>query len=266
MSILRLSALASISAGVMLYSSVASAALVYVTDFTKNNNIYTDLNQNFPNTGPGVPGSHTGTPNASYLFNSATGINYQLTSNSNGQDFAQIGAGSGPYTGPASLSLAVGVSSVSSIYFLMGAYNGTSFNVTFNGNGGATQTFSNIFVPDFFNGGPVNDSAGGVSRITAFEVTSTGAGGTGNSSNGGFGRYDLTQVGFTLDAAFNSQVLTSVDITANGYEILLLGATVDGAIAGAVPEPSTWALMILGFAGVGYVAYRRRDKLLPAAA
>jgi len=32
---------------------------------------------------------------------------------------------------------------------------------------------------------------------------------------------------------------------------------------GAVPEPSTWAMMILGFAGVGYMACRRRK---PAAA
>jgi hypothetical protein len=28
----------------------------------------------------------------------------------------------------------------------------------------------------------------------------------------------------------------------------------------AVPEPSTWAMMILGFAGVGFMAYRRRSK------
>ncbi|MGY3346656.1 hypothetical protein ACVWXP_003827 [Bradyrhizobium sp. USDA 4463] len=27
----------------------------------------------------------------------------------------------------------------------------------------------------------------------------------------------------------------------------------------AVPEPSTWAMMILGFAGVGFFAYRRRN-------
>ena len=27
-----------------------------------------------------------------------------------------------------------------------------------------------------------------------------------------------------------------------------------------VPEPSTWAMMILGFAGVGFMAYRRRSK------
>lgn len=29
---------------------------------------------------------------------------------------------------------------------------------------------------------------------------------------------------------------------------------------GAVPEPSTWAMMILGFAGVGFMAYRRKAK------
>jgi len=28
----------------------------------------------------------------------------------------------------------------------------------------------------------------------------------------------------------------------------------------AVPEPSTWAMMLLGFAGIGFVAYRRKSK------
>lgn len=31
--------------------------------------------------------------------------------------------------------------------------------------------------------------------------------------------------------------------------------------AGAVPEPSTWAMLLLGFAGLGYVGYRRRGVL-----
>ena len=31
-------------------------------------------------------------------------------------------------------------------------------------------------------------------------------------------------------------------------------------LASAVPEPSTWAMMILGFAGVGFMAYRRKSK------
>jgi hypothetical protein len=33
------------------------------------------------------------------------------------------------------------------------------------------------------------------------------------------------------------------------------------AAVGGVPEPSTWAVMILGFAGVGFMAYRRRNTL-----
>jgi len=31
-------------------------------------------------------------------------------------------------------------------------------------------------------------------------------------------------------------------------------------VASAVPEPSTWAMMILGFAGVGFLACRRRNQ------
>ena len=34
----------------------------------------------------------------------------------------------------------------------------------------------------------------------------------------------------------------------------------DESITTAVPEPTTWAMMILGFAGVGFLAYRRRSN------
>jgi hypothetical protein len=33
-----------------------------------------------------------------------------------------------------------------------------------------------------------------------------------------------------------------------------------GAVLSAVPEPSTWAMMILGFFGVGFMAYRRKGQ------
>jgi PEP-CTERM motif len=51
----------------------------------------------------------------------------------------------------------------------------------------------------------------------------------------------------------------------------LFGVSVVGEITsgggGTVPEPSTWVMMIAGFAGMGYVAYRRRgSKTAPAAA
>ena len=28
----------------------------------------------------------------------------------------------------------------------------------------------------------------------------------------------------------------------------------------AIPEPSTWAMLILGFAGIGFMAYRRKSQ------
>jgi PEP-CTERM motif len=38
----------------------------------------------------------------------------------------------------------------------------------------------------------------------------------------------------------------------------------DGALAGGVPEPSTWALALIGFACLGYAGYRRRhEKFAP---
>jgi len=33
-----------------------------------------------------------------------------------------------------------------------------------------------------------------------------------------------------------------------------------GTIGTAAPEPTTWAMMILGFAGIGFMAYRRRNQ------
>ena len=33
------------------------------------------------------------------------------------------------------------------------------------------------------------------------------------------------------------------------------------SVTGDVPEPSTWAMMLLGFCGLGWLAYRRRNDL-----
>jgi PEP-CTERM motif len=41
--------------------------------------------------------------------------------------------------------------------------------------------------------------------------------------------------------------------------------TVNYTVA-AVPEPSTWAMMILGFCGLGFMAYRRKSQPLVMAA
>jgi hypothetical protein len=35
------------------------------------------------------------------------------------------------------------------------------------------------------------------------------------------------------------------------------------AVVAAVPEPSTWAMMILGFVGLGFMAFRRKQRAAP---
>jgi hypothetical protein len=39
---------------------------------------------------------------------------------------------------------------------------------------------------------------------------------------------------------------------------------VDLPLTSSVPEPSTWAMMLLGFAGLGFVGYRRTKKVAAA--
>jgi hypothetical protein len=55
---------------------------------------------------------------------------------------------------------------------------------------------------------------------------------------------------------FSNLALTSHDLQNNPSDVFL---TVSVA---SVPEPSTWAMLILGFAGVGFMAYRRRKTAL----
>jgi hypothetical protein len=45
-----------------------------------------------------------------------------------------------------------------------------------------------------------------------------------------------------------------------------LNLGIDGATISGVPEPSTWVMMGLGFAGLGFAGFRRASKPAPAAA
>jgi hypothetical protein len=70
-------------------------------------------------------------------------------------------------------------------------------------------------------------------------------------------------------AAFPAGYLVQASFVATGNDTFIFTQTSDQeaspifddfAISAAVPEPSTWAMMILGFAGVGFMAYRRRNQ------
>jgi PEP-CTERM motif len=68
---------------------------------------------------------------------------------------------------------------------------------------------------------------------------------------------DFVGLGTYQSLVVDSSVLTTGTVNYNIQNNTFTG-TVDGPVA-AVPEPSTWAMMILGFLGIGYVAYRRKS-------
>jgi choice-of-anchor C domain-containing protein len=65
--------------------------------------------------------------------------------------------------------------------------------------------------------------------------------------------YQLETLDFTLTGP-TTLTFTSAD-SGTPY-----GPVIGGVSISAVPEPATWAMMVLGFFGVGFMAYRRRSK------
>jgi hypothetical protein len=88
----------------------------------------------------------------------------------------------------------------------------------------------------------------------------------------GFGGINTPNTGETwaqFVAQAGSTLISDITIDVDGgwatapmQQALLNNFTVndDVAVAGAVPEPSTWAMLLLGFAGVGFMAYRRKSR------
>jgi len=60
-----------------------------------------------------------------------------------------------------------------------------------------------------------------------------------------------------------SDFFFGTNLLASSVTLLLVNAngqfTTD-TIASSVPEPATWAMMILGFMGIGFMAYRRKSR------
>lgn len=64
---------------------------------------------------------------------------------------------------------------------------------------------------------------------------------------------------FFLITAENNEALTQLTLNVTGGNISSV-EQVRVDLAGAVPESSTWAMMVLGFLGVGFMAYRGRRQ------
>ena len=52
----------------------------------------------------------------------------------------------------------------------------------------------------------------------------------------------------------------------DGASVTTASGVFDNFVSATVPEPSTWAMMLLSFAGLGFAGYRQRQKFAAASA
>jgi len=73
-------------------------------------------------------------------------------------------------------------------------------------------------------------------------------------ANGGVQiNFDNTPQFFASDSGQFSFYINDLGVNSKGVNNI-------SGVMNAVPEPSTWAMMILGFMGVGFMAYRRKNQ------
>jgi hypothetical protein len=66
---------------------------------------------------------------------------------------------------------------------------------------------------------------------------------------------------FLVVADYSHTLNVYIDPATSGADVVgLSGHNYATPGVGAVPEPSTWAMLLLGFAGIGFMAYRRKSK------
>jgi hypothetical protein len=69
---------------------------------------------------------------------------------------------------------------------------------------------------------------------------------------------NITSLNTPYSYATTSQTESDGLFSSGGDSLQLTDGEV--VVTDAVPEPSTWAMMILGFAGIGFMAYRRKQN------
>ena len=161
------------------------------------------------------------------------------------------------------------------LYTGSGTWDSFASNTAFSG---ANQSWSFSFEID----SPASNPAG-ASSISNFHYSLNGSltGLSASSieffSSAAGGMFNLTLSSGDVISFFNKIGDPAADIGSNGnlvtgqWAVDLLavdsqGQDINGAgVVTAVPEPSTWAMMILGFGALGFFAYRRRGLVATAA-
>ena len=152
---------------------------------------------------------------------------------------------------PDSYTIAVNQADVGVVYTIansaFGVYGSTIGSLTFAGSGGATYTY------DYTEGLNIRDHA-----TTAFNDVATGLYASQDYGQGD--HLDVQQI--VLPSAFSTQTLDSITFTGlnpDGGDPFLAAIT-----TGGVPEPATWAMMLMGVGLIGTVLRMAQRKTAAA--
>ena len=115
------------------------------------------------------------------------------------------------------------------------------------------ESFSHSFSPGFDSFLSLLDSSGNILAQNDDAGTSLGAGGSVHQYDA-FINYNFANAG-----TYAIRVGTCCESPANGSYQLQVSLEAPG-VTGAVPEPATWAMMLIGFGAIG-VSLRRRRKM-----
>jgi hypothetical protein len=101
-------------------------------------------------------------------------------------------------------------------------------------------------------GGNLNSLTIGGFTLTGADLVALGASASGSQTDPTSNQLvTITGLGSFTQVEFSS--------TKNAFEFSLIPPG-GGVRSGGTPEPSTWAMMMLGFTGLGYAAFRRNSK------
>jgi hypothetical protein len=159
---------------------------------------------------------------------------------------------------------------IAALFLSVGPFNtaparaDTVFDFTGVCDSGCTGTATGVLtLVDFFDddNGMVDDAT-----FISFEYSSSSGSFLITLADGGSANGLVYDDGRPFGGLFvsSSTGLPSFDATPDEFDVALDSATEDiGSsfnflqVKGAIPEPSTWAMMLLGFAALGYVGYRK---------
>jgi hypothetical protein len=149
-------------------------------------------------------------------------------------------------------------------------YTGNAFTLLSN-----DGNFSNDSVTGSFDLTAALGNSTGPQTITPVAFSFSDGPDTINNSNASFASFNITtgpsgqvtywNIELTTDTGLLIETINNLQTSAvfdQGQYVASYGEIINspGTWVASVPEPSTWAMMLLGFAGIGFMVYRSKSK------